>query len=214
MLRSISFTAFAAFATATTAMELPADHWKFRALLDGSEIGFQRFDLQNGGGALQVNSEAQFDVRFLFINVYRYRHRHTERWQDGCLGEIRAQTDDNGKQFDLLGTLQNDRFVLNVNGVEQNLPACIKTFAYWNPSLVAQPQINLLNPQDGRFLNAEVEFIREETLPLLGQQIPARRYRLRAEELDIELWYARDDRRWLRLESQVGGSRLIYELVN
>ncbi len=216
MLRLAIFTGLTLL-TATvpgTAMEIPAKDWSFRALLDGSEIGFQRFALKNGADELRVASEAQLDVRFLFINAYRYRHRHEERWQDGCLQEIRANTNDNGTTYDLVGKDRGNRFVLTVNGVEQQLPACVMTFAYWNPQLVAAPQVNLLNPQDGKFVEAQVQFLGEDAVSLQGKTIPARRYRLLADELDIELWYAQDNQRWLRLESQVGSSRLVYELVN
>ena len=48
--------------------------WEFRVLLDGREIGAHRFALSEVDGVQELSSEARFDVRFLFINAWRYRH--------------------------------------------------------------------------------------------------------------------------------------------
>ena len=40
--------------------------WQFEVSLDGSPIGFHRFELVESGDAHQLQSEASFDVRFLF----------------------------------------------------------------------------------------------------------------------------------------------------
>ena len=39
-----------------------------------------------------MTSRAAFDVDFLFINAYRYRHTSNETFRDGCLAEIDAET--------------------------------------------------------------------------------------------------------------------------
>ncbi len=74
---------------ASNALASPAERsWDFSVLLDGSKIGYHRFQLTEDDGQRRLTSEAKFDVRFLFINAFRYRHTNNEVWSDGCLERI------------------------------------------------------------------------------------------------------------------------------
>ena len=69
----------------------------------------------------------------------------------------------------------------------------------------------LLNAQTGEYLPIEVEYVGEESLDLDGKTVRAIRYQLRNtdEEIDITVWYESVSKRWLSLESRVGGDRVI-----
>jgi len=84
------------------------------------------------------------------------------------------------------------------------------TFAYWNPAILEQSR--LLNTQDGRFMPIQVAALGEETLAVAGTPVAAERFRLEAEDLRIDLWYAREDRRWLKLSSLIDNNRLVFQL--
>jgi hypothetical protein len=49
--------------------------WDFRVLLDGKDVGSQRFVVTNQDGLTRLETEADFKVKFLFATVYRYLHR-------------------------------------------------------------------------------------------------------------------------------------------
>ena len=61
------------------------DELTFAVSLDDKPIGRHRFRIADDGATRVVESEASFDVRILRVPVYRYRHRNTETWQNGCL---------------------------------------------------------------------------------------------------------------------------------
>ena len=85
------------------------------------------------------------------------------------------------------------------------------TFAYWDPEFLAEER--LLNTQTGEYVEVEAELVGEDLITVRGEAVPANRYRLTADGLDIELWYSQSED-WLRLESAVGGGRrLRYELT-
>lgn len=189
----------------------PEKAWEFRVLLDGSEIGTHQFELQDDGQRRLLESRAKFDVKFLFFTAYTYRHNNTEEWSDNCLVDIEARTVTNGKTQTVAGEKQGDNFIVERADEKVELPACVMTFAYWNPQFLEQPR--LLNPQTGEFLDVEVESLPPETLTVRGEAREAQRYRVSAKDMDLKLWYSRDNE-WLALESVAKGGRIIrYELI-
>ena len=183
----------------------------FDVFLDGKKIGYHRFEIDGSETDTAVRSEASFDVKFLFITAFKYRHVTTdESWTGGCLSEIEARTDSNGKQLQLTGERTESGFVVDTGQSEAELPECVMTFAYWNPGFLDQAR--LLNPQTGEYLDVDVTELGDDVVEINGEQIPARSVRLTARKMDITLWYSSDER-WLALESVAKGGRIIrYEL--
>lgn len=194
---------------ATMAQASEEDSWLFEVFLDDRPIGQQRFVVQDSGDGRRVAIEARFDVDFLFFDAYDYAHRNTEYWQDGCLQSLDAETDDNGTQYRLRGERGENGFKLRVNGQVSVLPGCVMTFAYWNPAILKASR--LLNTQDGRYMPVSVASLGTETLAVADSTMAATRYRLEAEGLSIDLWYAEADGRWLKLESLVDNNRLVFK---
>ena len=182
----------------------------FDVFLDGKKIGYHRFDIDGTRNNAAVRSEASFDVKFLFVTAFSYRHTATENWSNGCLDEIEARTDSNGKMLSLFGERNGEVFVVDTGESAAELPECVMSFAYWNPVFLDQPR--LLNPQTGEYLDVEVEDLGSDLLRIDGREIPARSVRLTARKMDIRLWYS-EDSEWLALESVAKGGRIIrYEL--
>lgn len=189
----------------------PADRTLvFDVFLDGKKIGYHRFEIDGPRSNAAVRSEASFDVKFLFVTAFSYRHTATESWSNGCLDEIVARTDSNGKELTVLGERTEDAFVIETGDVEAELPSCVMSFAYWNPVFLEQPR--LLNPQTGEYLEVDVRELGRDTVRLEGREVPARSVRVTARQMDITLWYS-ENSEWLALESVAKGGRIIrYEL--
>ncbi len=182
---------------------------RFQVYLDRDPIGEHSFQIAPSPSGQQVLSQARFDVNILVFNAFRYRHESRELWRDGCLERIRSNTDENGKSFQVAGERVADTLSLNVNGDAQRVPGCVATFAYWDPSLLKKTR--LLNPQTGELVAARLESEGWESRVMQGRTVQARRYRLRADRLDISLWYTQDGA-WIGLESDTGkGRTLRYE---
>lgn len=188
-----------------------AQSWDFAVKLDGDEIGYHRFELIDEGDQRRLRSEASFDVRFLFINALKYRHRATEVWSGGCLQEIETRTQTNGKKLAVSGATKDNRLVVDAGTEKNELSDCVMTFAYWNPEFLRQSR--LLNSQSGEYLDVQVENLGSESITVRGEDMQASVYRLTAKKLELKLWYSPDDE-WLALESVAKGGRIIrYELT-
>jgi hypothetical protein len=213
----LAVLALGLLAPAVAAPAAPADgtvqEWRFRVFLDDREIGTHEFRVRADGGIERVEIDARFDVRFLFINAYRYRHQNVEVWQDGCLQRIEAQTDDNGDLLQVSGRTDSAGFVVDGARGDTVLDNdCVASFAYWNPEILDAGR--LLNAQTGEYVNVDIEIAAEERLVVDGRELPARRYTVAMEDGYISLWYHRDNGQWLALESPTPGGRLLrYEPI-
>jgi hypothetical protein len=183
------------------------DEWRFEVFLDDEPIGFHHFQLSTDGDTSELRGEARFRVKLLGITVYDYSHRNRERWQDDCLQQIEASTNNDGKDLFVRGSSHDNQLVLEDNTGNRQLSGCVMTFAYWNPAILSQQR--LLNAQTGEYLDVDVEQLGTKTLQLQGRDIPALHYRLSTDENDIELWYS-TERDWLGLRTITSGGRQLH----
>ena len=203
-----TLVAVVAITTADAADGEQPMEWRFDVALDGKPIGYHTFNVRQDGPRQVLETEASFDVRFLFITAFRYRHQNTEIWADGCLSSIDATTDNNGDVYDVRGNAQDEVFDLSSNDATALLKSdCVQTFAYWNPSILQARR--LLNSQTGEYEDISTMLEGYESIDVGGQQIAAARYRLSAKAGDIRLWYARNTQTWLALEAPAKGGRTI-----
>ena len=186
-------------------------NWQFTVYLDGDEIGFHNFSIIQNEEYQKIYSSARFNVKFLFINAYSYKHDNEELWQGQCLNSINAVTDDNGDLYNVSGEAYNGAFIVNTaennsNKKQNKYLPCIKTFAYWDPEFLKET--TLLNSQTGEMMEVDSEFIGTDTLRHNGEEVVARHYRLHGKDLQIDLWYSVDDH-WLALESLTESGRVV-----
>lgn len=189
----------------------PVTHsWHFAVLLDGKRIGEHDFNVERHGTSTDIGTQAHFKVRAAFISLYQYDHQDHEVWRNGCLAWISSRTRDNGKSYAVQGELKADAFEVHGSRGAAMLPACVKTFAYWDQSFLTEPR--LLNSQTGEFQTVTVTRGAIQIIKAGGQTIAAQRYSLRAAKLDIDLWYS-ETGRWLALESKLQSGRILrYEI--
>jgi hypothetical protein len=197
--------------TATSSPNAPtADgEWNFRVLLDGKEVGWHRYIVRGDGAGTEVESRAQFDVRFLMLNAYSYRHTARERWRGACLDQLESRTETNGRVEKVAAVASDDAVVVAGPSGDARLPGCVMSFAYWDPRILRATR--LLNSQTGELLPVTVAEKGTERVNVAGRTVAATRHRLSAPDLQIDLWYA--DGRWVALEAPTpGGRTLRYEL--
>jgi Family of unknown function (DUF6134) len=195
-----------ALLASTTAGAAASQEWRFRVFLEDREIGTHSFRVVQTNGERRVESDAQFAVKFLFIDAYTYSHRAREHWRGDCLATLDANTDDNGERLIVRGARHAGGFNLAATRGDAELPACVMPFAYWNPAMLKQPR--LLNVQTGELVEVRVEALGEETVPVRGAPVAAQRYALHAPKFRIDVWYL-GDREWVQLESRTESGRLL-----
>ena len=195
------------YAVAASASSPPQDRWQFEVLLDDRPIGYHNFILSEKNGRQVISAEARFNVKFLFVNLFSYRHQNEEIWEDNCLTSINAETLSNGTEFVVRGQAASEGFQIQVESSANKLPPCIMSFAYWNPEFLKARK--LLNSQTGDYEKVTIVKEGEEGLLVDGQNIHSIRYSVSGAAAPITLWYAAVDNRWLALESVLKGGRIL-----
>lgn len=190
---------FAAFVNFLIPQIAQAKEWAFDVYLDKSKIGQHTFVINNQ----QLTSKANFNVKVLFINAYRYEHQAVEEWSDDCLTKITAHTVENKGTTNVKGEKQATNFVVDDGKTTQSLPACSMTFAYWNSKILTQKQ--LLNPQNAEWLDVKITQLADETIQVKGQKTNTQHFNLKGSlagknKLNIDLWYD-EQKNWVALKS-------------
>ncbi|MEA3300713.1 MAG: DUF6134 family protein [Pseudomonadota bacterium] len=179
----------------------------FDVYLDDKPIGTHRYHFTPEGEGFRLVSEARYDVKVLFINAYRYRHRSEEQWRDGCLVAIRSRTDANGDDFRVDAELTDKGLALDTGEGKALAPVavdCPRSYAYWDRELLAGAD-QLLNSQTGELGAVRLEPRGMDELPWGGR---GEAFVLKNPEADIHLWYDGEGR-WLGLRSELDNGRTL-----
>lgn len=180
----------------------------FDVFLDDRPIGYQRFALLPVGDSLQIETRAEFAVKFLGITAFEYFHQNVEKWRGRCLQSIESDTDSNGKTFRVSGRADDDGFRVAGESDGQRLQGCVASFAYWDRTqLLGRNQ--LLNPQTGEHVAVEVVPVGQRPLRLGEREYKVEQYSLRGKDIDIVLSYAAGSGEWLALDSRLDGGRVL-----
>lgn len=190
-------------------------NWYFAAYLDDKEIGHHSFEVTSRGNRIEVQTRAEFDVRFMFISFYNYQHTNSEVWSEGCLVDLKSRTVDDGEELFVTLTEKNSSTSIETLKGAYSSTNCIRSFAYWSPHLLNAS--TLLNSQTGELIDITYETYDFEEILLNNQLVNARKVRLLGEDksgqiIDISVWYDQKDQ-WLALQSMLANERMLrYEL--
>lgn len=190
---------------------LQAKEWAFDVYLDKNKIGTHTFSLNDN----TLTSKANFNVKVLFINAYKYDHTAKERWAGDCLSALEADTIENKIVTKVNGKLDGSAFNIKNGNQAQILPACVMTFAYWNPKILQQSK--LLNPQNAEYLDTTITKLGDAKTEVKSKLTDTTHYKITGalkgvKKLNIELWYNQDND-WVALKSITPeGYNIIYRL--
>ncbi|MGB5280086.1 MAG: DUF6134 family protein [Arenicellales bacterium] len=193
------------FATASHSNETQQS-WNFKVLLDDKPIGYHQVSIDRQANRKAVHTKAEFDVRFMFIPVYSYIHDTRETWENGCLVNITSTTDDNGDDFFINSKPVNQRLALETQDGMSSYDGCVRTFAYWDIEMLQST--HLLNTQTGKYQAVTITDMGRGMVNLENNEVEARRFKLIAEDMTIDLWYT-DDMHWLALESTTASGAVL-----
>ena len=184
--------------------------YDFKVILDGDEIGWQRFDVSSDGTRTQIRVRAEFRVKFLLMTVYTYRHSNVETWEGSCLREITAETNDNGELFFVKSTSHDATLQWQTQNGSRTQERCIRTFAYWNPAWLTGDR--LLNSQTGELDPAEIRAVGEATISVRDVPTRTAHRRIVTDQFTTDLWYSLSGE-WVALQSTTKkGNTLYYTL--
>ena len=175
-----------------------SSEWVFDVILNNKVIGQHTF-IYKGEKTI---SDANFQFEYFFMD-FNYQHTSIETWEGNCLKTISSKTNDDGDLYEVNGQSGTKQFLVTSNKKTTELPICIMTFAYGNPKILEQKK--LMNSQNGKYLDVDIQFLREENHMVMGKEIPTSLWQIEAEDdggdLLVNLWYD-ENMNWVSLKSK------------
>lgn len=184
--------------------------WSFKVFYGEQEIGEHNFTLEGKGDVRKVVVDAEFNIDFLFMNVYSYKHKNIEVWKGACLSSIKSSTDDNGKKFNVSGIADDKIFKVDSKHTVTEKDGCVSSFAYWDMKFLDND--SLLNAQTGEIVTVDIRFVTNEKISVRNKMVNTKRYEVRTDDFNIDLWYS-DTGEWVALNSTTqDGTTLRYQM--
>lgn len=168
------------------ALPVPASgRLAFRVVRNGSSIGQHVLTFSREESRLTVRVAVDLAVGLGPITFYRYRHRATERWEDGRVVDFHAETNDGGAGSTV--AMRRDGAALMVESSDAGryrAPPGALPATHWNRRMLDGP---FINTQNGEVLRPSVARPGVEPLPWSPQR-RAERFVLTG-PIDLETWY-------------------------
>lgn len=198
--------------THSIAAALPPDgKLAFDVMRKGSRIGTHALTFEGDPENLSVQVAVELSVGIGPITLFRYRHSALERWREGKVVSVEAQTDNDGTPLRVSAIRGQDGFTVEATKVAryvappESLPA-----THWNRRMLDVPMINT---QNGKLMRPTVSPRGVEAIPTAtGGAIRAERFELTG-DATLDTWYD-ESARWAGVRFKAGdGSEIRYERI-
>ena len=104
------------------------------------------------------------------------------------------------------GRLVEKEFVVRTLDRERRISGCVRSFAYWDRSLLEHGK---LNAQTGQTPIARLERLGDGRLVIGTTEVPVDRFALTGDDVDITLYYDASVGEWLGLRTQLRNGRAL-----
>lgn len=197
-------------ASASAALPIPmTPRTAFRVVRNGSAIGQHVLSFAGEASRLTVQIAVDLAVGFGPITLYRYRHRATERWENGRVVGFEAETNDDGAVSTVVMRRDGNALAVESSAAGRyRAPPDALPATHWNRRMLDGP---FINTQTGELLRPSVVRTGVQPLPWSPQR-RAERYVLSG-DVELETWYDASHT-WLGLSFRGrDGSSIHYELA-
>lgn len=206
---AIALLAFEAHADAPVGSTVPRSGiLDFDVLRKGKDFGRHRVLFDETPDGLQVTVDIDLDVKFGPIQAYKYRHDSTEVWRDGQLVALEAQTNRDGKRFQLEIDAVAEGVRVESNVVDKLLEGSWLPSSHWNRDVTQRTA--MINTETGEAMDFTIEPIGRETIETRFGSIEADRYRL-YDDIVLDLWYDTEGH-WVKCAFETRGQTIEYVL--
>src|SRR5271163_222927 len=115
-----------------------AETYKFAIIREGAQIGTSTMNIQKNGPETIVDTATLVEVKILGLTAYRFEFSSNERWVDGRLIALTAQTDDNRTKHSLNVGSNDKKLTAEADGKKTSLDPNTLPWSPWNAKLVNQ----------------------------------------------------------------------------
>jgi hypothetical protein len=154
-------------------------------------IGKHLITITQGQPHIQIDHEVEIHVSVLFVTALSLAHKSSEKWENGQLIGLSANTVKNDQEVSLSGRQDGSQFVLKQPGKKLVLPANIATTdSFWLMSSVNHNKI--LDARSGQVLDLKKNSLGKKTMRVHDNDYEVDGYHVEAGGTKANLWYHGD----------------------
>ena len=188
------------------------DHYKqinyleYELFRNNKSIGYHKYNFTNKNGILAVESEVEFKITKLGVDLYKYYAKSEEFYNNNNFFKFNSKTKQNKKDKYVNITLDEKNNELNIDGSsfkgKTDKDKIVGT--WWNHEIIkAKAQISAIS---GRIIEQKVEFIGKEKITINGKTYNALHFNFKSSDetlpdskkLNTDIWYEEETFLWLK----------------
>jgi hypothetical protein len=165
---------------------------KFDIFRNDSKVGFHSISFERDKGKLIVRNLINFEIKKLGISFYKYESEGTEIYtEEGNLLSFESKTSEDGDIKYCSIKKQGDYYVVDGEKFKGEVKKNFLLSSYWNHELLKQTtQIAGITCA---VREQKVNFIKDETIKVLGVDTETAVFEIKGEDLDTQVWYRKKD---------------------
>ena len=182
------------------------NYLEYELFRNNKAIGFHKYSFERKDEILTVNSEVEFKITKLGVDLYTYKAKSAEDYKNNTFINFSSKTNQNKKEKYVNITLSGDKNELIVDGSSFKGKTSINNIVgtWWNHEIVkAKAQINAIS---GRVIEQNVKFVGKQVVTLNEKQYNALHFNFsssdeslpKEKKLNTDIWYDEKTFLWLK----------------
>ena len=179
---------------------------EYELFRNDQSIGYHNYIFERNDKYLKVESNVDFKITKLGIDLYKYEASAIEEFEDGQLVKFLSNTNQNKKIKNTAIVLDKEKNELIISGSENQLiaPKEYTVGTWWNHEIIkAKAQISAIS---GRIIKQKVTFLGKEKVNLYGKEYEALHFNFNStdenlpenKKLNMDIWYEDKTNLWLK----------------
>ena len=167
----------------------------FDVFRKGSAVGTHEVNFSRDGQDVIAKTRFEVSIKILIVPVYSYVYTSKERWRNGKLISLQAETNDNGELSNLDITRKGEDLSLSGSGGEFIAPGVLYPTTHWNSGVIGSTQV--INTITGKINDVELQNRGIEIIETQHGNIQSTHFAYRG-DLNTEVWYDKSGK-WTKM---------------
>ena len=182
------------------------NYLEYELFRNNKPIGYHKYEFKRSGENLIVNSEVNFKITKLGIDLYKYYAKSEEKYKNGVFIGFESKTNQNkkNKYVNINVDTTNKDLIIDGSSYKGKASNDIIIGTWWNHEIVQkQAQISAVS---GRIIEQNVKFIGKEEVKIGNKTYKTLKFNFSSSDpslskdkkLNTDVWYEEDTYLWIK----------------
>ncbi len=169
-------------------------------------IGFHKYDFKREGDNLSIESEVNFKITKLGVDLYKYFAKSEENYEKGIFKSYFSKTKQNKKNryVNIRFDSKNDKLIIDGSSYKGDAEKSFIVGTWWNHEIIKKKaQISGIS---GRIIEQTVSFIGKEDVKIGDKLYKTLRFNFKSSDetlpdskkLNTDIWYEENTYLWVK----------------